>query len=268
MKKFLSQLLVFSLLCLLSTQIISILIICSDFKLYYGYPGKEIYSAITQSIKRENVEKLILGDSVSRQFYPPGKISNEVVSLACNQAISICGQYILLNEYLKNNKTPKMVELQLTPSSLGNNLDQPYTYHYFLKPFYKNRYHKYMDKKTLDLIMDIPCSEISQIPSIKATKWAPDYNVKTEKNYIVSEVSLNYLEKIIKLCEENEIEFTLNPMPVSESNRLKIMPLPNLGENINRKTSYFINQYVNNIQFYPDTLFRDGIHLIDISSVK
>jgi hypothetical protein len=265
MKKFLFQLFAVFILCSISLQFISLIIIKSEFKLYWGYPGIEVYRSIEQSKKKQNATKLILGDSVSKQFSPTGKISDTIVSLACNRAISMCGQYILLKEYLENNDVPKIVELQLTPLSLCDNLDQRFTYHYFLKPFYNKHFYQYFDAEMIELVEKIPFYQYSQMPLIKATKWAPKYGNLDEDYYCISEVSKKYLNAMLILCEEKGIQFELSPMPVSRAGASKINTITYSDDDQYGRITEVLRQYLTDIEYYPDTLFIDGIHLKDIS---
>jgi hypothetical protein len=102
-------------------------------------------------------------------------------------------------------------------------LDQVYTYHYFLKPFYSEDFRKYLDVETNKKISAIPYYNISQLPSVKASKWAPKYGKDSKHmDYYISNVSQLYLKKIVELCNQKKIEFNFIPMPVTESAREKI----------------------------------------------
>lgn len=267
MKKFIIHIAAFVVLSFISLQLVSCVIIRSDFFLYYEYPGNEVYKAIKQTKSTENAYKLILGDSVSRQFNPPGKRSDSVVSLACNQAISLCGQFILFNEYLKYNNAPKILELQLTPTSLRNDLDQVYTYHYFLKPFYTEKFRKYIDLETRTKIGKMPYYNISQFPFIKASKWAPNYGKDSIPDFYISNISQVYLKKIVELCNQNKTEFRFLPMPVTDSTQEKLLEMRHSEIN-DEAIEEILTKYFLGVKYYPDTLFRDGIHLRDISEVK
>ena len=99
--------------------------------------GNEVYKAIEKSKKRNKARKLFLGDSTANQFYNCKKEdSPNTYSLTCTQAIGMVGQYILLHNYLNAGNRPDSVFLIYTPFSFWDNLDQIYTYHYFLKPFF------------------------------------------------------------------------------------------------------------------------------------
>ena len=103
--------------------------------------GNEVYKAIEKSKKKNKRNKLILGDSTANQFYNcKDGDPQDAYSLTCTQAIGMVGQYLLLTNYLNTGNRPDTVYLVYTPFSFWDNLDQVYTYHYFLKPFYYDEY--------------------------------------------------------------------------------------------------------------------------------
>ena len=107
MKKFIlksSLFLVFSFLFIFIMS--TFLLHTKIFKLNY-YPGKEIYTAIDKSKKNNNSKTLLIGDSVANQIFNNEEEFEKLNSLATNQAISLAGQYFLLNDYLKTIKMLK-----------------------------------------------------------------------------------------------------------------------------------------------------------------
>ena len=135
MKLFLGHILKFFAIAL------AILLLCESMYFYSGHyqekvNGWEVYAAIRKSKQNSNVKRLLLGDSVAMQIYPCDKEYNDMVSLACNQAITMAGYYFLLDNYIEsnNNTLPENVILFINPLTLGSNMDQ-FAYHYFLKPF-------------------------------------------------------------------------------------------------------------------------------------
>jgi len=265
MRRFIKHVFVFLIAVMLLLQGVSLGIIASDFKLYYGYPGAVTYKALSESKKKSKAKKLILGDSVARQFYEPGQVNSSTVSLACNQAVSLCGQYLLLQNYLQAGNQPDSVTLLLTPTSLRNDLNQVFTFHYFLKPFYTQQNMRFFSDQVFNQINKVPFKNLSQIPSVKASKWAPDYGEKWNKKgeYIeVSEISIEYIDKMQTLCETSGIGFSLIPGPVTDSLRTKCQKtLLEVSDDKYLKVEPLFVHYFNNITFLADTLFSDGTHL-------
>ena len=104
----------------------------------YTLPGREIYQAIGKSQRKTNKKKLIIGDSTGNQFFSVFIDEDSIYSLACNQVIGMCGHYFLLDDFLKNGNRPEQVYMIFNVFSFSNNLDQNYTFHYFLKPHFLN----------------------------------------------------------------------------------------------------------------------------------
>ena len=265
MGRFVKHVFVFLIAATLLLQGVSLGIIASDFKVYYGYPGAVTYKALSESKKKSKAKKLILGDSVARQFYEPGRVNSSTVSLACNQAVSLCGQYLLLENYFQAGNHPDSVTLLLTPTSLRNDLNQVFTFHYFLKPFYTQQNMRFFSDQVLNEIDKVPFKNLSQIPSVKASKWAPDYGEKWNKNgehIEVSEISIEYIDKIQTLCETRGIGFSLMPGPVTDSLRTKCQnTLLEVGDHKYSKIEQLLTDYFEEITFLDDSLFSDGTHV-------
>ena len=164
MKKFLLKFSLSLLVFLIVIEIVSFFLIQSNviYNRNYIYPGSEIYRSITKSKKKSNAKILLLGDSVGNQLFPSEKSNDTINSLTSNQAISIVGQYILLQNYLETGNRPTKVVLLYSPFSLKNNLDQKFTFHYFIKPFYKKEYIHFFSELAIQQIDKIPFYKYSQ----------------------------------------------------------------------------------------------------------
>ena len=120
------------------------------------FSGKETYISINKSKKKTKFKKLILGDSTAHQFFDNIDDTDSVYySLACNQGISVCGQFLLLDNFLTIGNKPKEVYLIYNPISFKNNLDTKYTYHYFLKPFFRREYKSKISEIAMEQIYQI-----------------------------------------------------------------------------------------------------------------
>lgn len=226
-------------------------------------PGDEIYNAIEKSKKKTKIKRLILGDSTGFQLFNNYDPDDVFYSLACNQAISVAGQYFLLLNFLNSGNHPECVYMIFNPFGLKNNLDQKFTYHYFIKPFYTSEYKPLMTNTVQQQIEKIPYYWASQIPNIKASTWAPTY--KTPDNpqdsvLFMSQISREYLNKIDSLSQVHSFRLIIYPTFASEANKQRINNLR--GEDLNDITcsSQFCN-FFDNITFFDDSLFVDGLHL-------
>lgn len=265
MKKFIIRNINFILLFLIFTYALAYIVKTTN--LYKEFVnGKEIYYSIQKSEQKNNSKKLLLGDSVGNQLFPNSKNDEPINSLACNQSISLVGHYILLKNYLNSGNHVDTVFLLYAPSSFSNNLDEKYTYHYFLKPFYKKEYKTVFTEEVNRQIKKIPYYRFCRLPYILTTNWAPDYglenNTEEISNTFLSPISVEYLKRIRNLSKKFDFEFIILAPPINEKKKTKLL-------SINRKkisdndleglfTNYFQGmRFLNDSNFYPD-----GVHLL------
>lgn len=212
MRKFIRKTIEFHLLLLVSICIyFYIFETKSDLRDLWGY---ETYHSIAKAkSSTKKVKKLILGDSVANQSYNNETYNDSIYSLACNQGVSQVGHYVLLKTFLEQNNDNTDLEVFLInrPSSFNNNLDQPFTFNNFLKPFYKEEFYRHFSSSVLKKIKEVSFYYLVHIPWVRSSRWAPKYAVK--KNYLafrLADVSIEYLRKMEELCIEYGVKsFTL-----------------------------------------------------------
>ena len=221
-------------------------------------PGSEIYISIKKSKRNTPITKLIIGDSTANQLFNNCDDENDIYSLACNQAIGVCGHYFLLNNFLQAGNSPEEVYLIYNALSFNNNLDQIYTYNYFLKPFYKNEYKSLMSLTIQEQIKKIPYYQICQFPPILTSSWSPKYNPIEENR--LSPISIEYLEKIDSLSHVYNFKLYIIPSFMSESKHRTVEKM-DFCLIKGAKTEQKISIYLDNISYMNDTCFVDGIHL-------
>ncbi len=260
MEKFIRKIIFFSLLGFVIFESISLLYLWSDLYLEY-YPGKELYTAIEKSKTKNESEILLLGDSVGGQFFPNNQQYDNINSLATNQAISMAGQYFLLKNYLSvGNKIDKLVIL-FAPDSFRNNLNQVYTYHYFLKPFYNSNYFPLYTSTVNKQIEKIPYHQCVYLPHIKIRSWAPDFNPSDPPiTSPLSPISAEYLSKIKDLSIQNNFELIILPTPISieRIDEIKRVNLDGFSEyNFSQELEYYFTKII----YLDDSKFKNGIHL-------
>ena len=103
--------------------------------------GREVYVA-KQAARRPGpgVTTLYLGDSVARQLFRPGtEPGADVRYVTSNYAISLAGQFYLLEEALNHCPDVRVVNLLLVPHTWGNDLGPPFTDDYFCGHFHGAR---------------------------------------------------------------------------------------------------------------------------------
>ena len=261
MKNFIRKTVLFLLLSAVVIESVSTVLLLT--KLYLiNYPGNAIYLSIEKSKKKNKSKIVLLGDSVGRQIFSNKTNNDTINSLACNQAIGIVGQYLLLNNYLRaGNKIDKVVML-FTPFSFSKNLDQVYTYRYFLKPFDNSDYNPLFTSAVKKQINKIPFRRFDQVPHIRITSWAPELNSTEKKKYsFLSPISKEYLAKIKQLSIQYNFKLNILPTPtnIEKKKSIDAMNLDGIAEgDFNNE----FKNYFTNIVYLDSTEFVDGTHLI------
>jgi len=195
------------------------------------------------------------------QLFPAGTNTDTINSLTCNQAISMVGYYILLNNYINSGNKIDTVYMIVTPLYLGNNLDQVYAYHYFLKPFYIDEYLPLFSETVKKQINKIPYVYFCRLPFILTSNWAPDFVSKDEKKYtFLSPVSIEYLKKIKELGVKYKFKLIVLPTPTAISKK-PLLEKMNKNEIVKSNLSNEFNNYFENIIYLDDSNFVDGLHL-------
>jgi hypothetical protein len=101
--------------------------------------GVDVYLAKRQA-KRDapHAQAILIGDSVARQLFMPAKEPNDRVRyVASNQAISMAGQYYMLEETLPHCPAATDVYLVYYPGSFGNGLPKDLTHDYYCGYFHR-----------------------------------------------------------------------------------------------------------------------------------
>jgi hypothetical protein len=106
--------------------------------------GADVYGVTWRAHRRTpEVRTILLGDSVARQLFPPGREPKELGGryrlLTSNQAISMAGQYFLLQDALRSSPGTTDVYLLYFPGSLTNDLGPELSHDYFCGYFHSPR---------------------------------------------------------------------------------------------------------------------------------
>lgn len=258
MRKFILKSLAFMLIVLIGTHIRHLIY---KGKYQQTVAGSEVYYSLFKSKQKKKTKKLLLGDSVGYQLFPNTTSNDQINSLACNQAISMVGQFVLLNNYINAGNKIDTVIMIFTPFSFMNNLNQIYTYHYFLKPFYKKEYLNLFSETVNKQIQKIPYVSVCRVPYILESNWAPEFKSKDEINYtFLSPISVEYLIKIKALAFKNHFRLIIIPPPTSFSKKLAIEKM-NKNEIVKNNLCNEFRDYFKRIKYLSDKNFSDGTHL-------
>lgn len=227
-----------------------------------SYNGKEVFTAIRNSKEKSSKRVLILGDSVGNQLYPSDREYPDVISLACNQAISLAGQFFLMDNYFKTNEDslPSRVVLILSPLSLQNDLDR-FAFHYFLKPFYKKEYKPLFDELLWERVKKIPHYRLSRLPFVRISNFSFAYDLEPEPGYEwISPVSRAYLGKMQLLASSRNMDFSLLCAPARQSRETEFVSIMERGRQ--ELDSTLLSSFLGSARYYPDSLFVDEIHFV------
>jgi hypothetical protein len=163
--------------------------------------GKEIYYSIFKSKKKSTSKKLLIGDSVGNQLFPALSNSDTINSISCNQAIGMVGHYILVKNYIETGNSFDTLFMLFNPLSFSNNLDQIYTYQYFLKPFFNSEYRSSFNADVFTQVKKVPFYFLAQYPPVLTSNWVPDFSPPEKQFTFLSPVSVHYLNKIKDLIK-------------------------------------------------------------------
>ena len=238
----------------------------SDISRLIKVQGHEIRTAERKSKRHttKKVKKLILGDSTGCGLYPSWRSYNSIVSLACNQAVSMAGQYFLLKNYLEANKDnmPQEIVLLCNPYSFNNDLDQ-FAYHYFLKPFPIWRYKKLYTAHLYERVESIPLYWTAYLPFVHASRLTPKQSVPEVwevKDF--SKISYEYLLLIDSLTQSYNIPLHFIATPVREDRKQSMEKVAkNIESTCPEQLKYIFKQYNSSITYYPADYFEDKAHL-------
>ena len=138
------------------------------------------------------------------------------------------------------------------------------TYHFFLKPFYRDEYKPLFSKTVLTQLNKIPFISICQNPLVLSSDWVPpkrNYPInETNDTVFLSPISIEYLHRIKKLSIIHNFKFKIISPPVIISNKQKINKLDKQSINSSNLTEEF-KDYFEQIIYLNDSCFMDEFHL-------
>lgn len=216
-----------------------------------------VSSIIDKSKYPGTSEVVILGDSVAKQLSKPGD-SNFILSAPA----TFVGQYIVLNNILKANKNVRKVVMISYPGALRMKFDDRYTYNQFIKPFYNtdntqyisDTAEAYLKRHRYYYLYKLPMTKV--LPVFTFIDCSHDKPEHPDESYEYS-IFIEYMNKIIELCNARHIELKVLAPPVSDSH-YNSFDFDKLRRTIND------NGYANVFSCYFDTmLVKDDIYYND-----
>lgn len=243
-----------------------------------AYPaGEGEVEEYIRSVQTDNdYTKLILGDSVCNQLLNDlQEYNDEYCIVGNNRGLTIAGQYLLLNEFLKTHEDVTDVYLIVGLDALESNIDITYGYQYVVVPFSRINTLGELEEETLKE-MSGTFGALFLNPNVAQTIGDSSVGRKLYLNYLkqkyadenptastygkLANTTVVYLKKIYEMCESNGINLHLLPDPLADSDyRREQARLLELEFEINGLTEYY-PEYFSLIQYYPGEQFSDGVH--------
>ncbi len=229
----------------------------------------KIHERINRSKEKNSFKRIYIGDSVGNQLFNFDSVPN---SLCSNAAVTLAGNYILIENLLVSNPQIDEIILVSVPNDIGFNFEQKLTFNNFIKPFLSFRNLKYFDEIIREKLWTKP---ISWLYIFYAMKMIPlndiDFSLNNENqfNYLeeikltsLSDIAIHYIKKLDSLCNKNNIQLQIISPPVpnhwkDDTNNWDEMrvQIDSLG------LSAIFSSFLDDINYYPDEFFPDGLHL-------
>lgn len=189
-----------------------------------------------------------------------GKI--QVIDLTCNQALSLAGHYSLLLDTLNHNPQVNKVYLLYQIGCFRNNLDEPWTYNYFVKPFFLDNdtifslaTHAIIKSKFYWPLYKLPISRV--LPCFGSIDYSSK-EIPVEHHPTLSPTSIEYIQVIQKLCRTRNVIFKIIPTPISKKVGGSYDDFERLIRENNLTDTF--NGYLDHMIVLSDDFFVDKVH--------
>ena len=186
----------------------------------YERDGSETYQAIRLAETPTTAANIILGDSVCHQLLL-GVALPGTLNLSCNQAISVCGQYLLAREAIAHDPAVRQITLAYQPACFTNDLTQKFTFNYVVKPFYVHpNLRDGMDALVLARLDRRPQFRLMAFPLFRYTDvlTSTDYSDPHPPPFkYLSPISSDYLRQLANLCQAHQIHLRIVSTPISKT---------------------------------------------------
>ncbi len=261
-------------LCLLSTRprIGDIISQAADSAGYAGWGSGEVNSCL--SIVREENQKnqLVIGDSVANQLFGNTLSDNYCVATS-NQAMTMAGEYILVEEYLAAHPQATDVYLAVIAGTFGVDINTTWGYQYLAMPHTQAGTISLLDGNTIREMEDkygrlfmkkwmiglIEPSGLNRKLYLNALK-----KVKGEdETQLLSPLFVQYFCKIEELCAGRGVSFHVVACPLKDTGENH-----ELMEELEKECGAAgllpsLGGYFEQADYYPEELFKDEIHFRD-----
>ena len=245
---------------------------------YIDKGSEEVIPRLERVREKNNSRCLIVGDSVANQIFDDMHDDVGTYTIATtNQALSLAGQYILIEEFIKNHPNATDVYVGMIPSSFESEINEVYSYQYLVIPFTESDVMGLLDNDTLgrfDKIFGRFFMQKSIVRIIERSglnrklylNWLCDCKEKGQikevqgRYSILSETSIIYINKINSLCNDNGVRLHFLTEPIADTAKNHDIVLSLERDIEDSGLSEVLGDYTKYVSFYPENQFRDGIH--------
>ena len=196
----------------------------------YGYD--EVVPVLELVGEDDGTDTLIIGDSVAGQMFE-GLIGKDPSVLICptNRAVTFAGQYIFVKKYLDTHPDAKEVYIVMYTGSLASTIDTQLSYQYVAMPFIINGYGEDLDDVVMSKLKRnygspflhprvmnmINNSAMDRVIFLKAVSEIAEHRFGEQEPEIVSDVTVDYLNRIYELCDSHGVEVCLLSTPLCDT---------------------------------------------------
>ena len=232
--------------------------------------AREVFYSIGKAEHNSGCPAVVLGDSVCNQLWNHKQDSTNIAHLACNQAITPAGTYLLLKNYLAHNPQTQRVFYIICPQTLGNDLTLNYAYQYFVIPFFNGENVKLLDADTTQKVYNKFGKFFAENGYIKSVLLNNNLFMKNYLAYIqsqpeqlyirrISPIAAIYIPKIQDLCAQHNATVSVLPLPIPDT------PENHDWENFRQDVRDYglddiLGEFTEKIHYYPADWFSDGTH--------
>ncbi len=241
---------------------------------YYAGSQDEVALYFDRIRSEGDYTKLIVGDSVCNQMFNNlQEINDDYCIVGNNRALTLAGQYLLVQEFLKLHEGVTDVYVIVGLDALQADIDVTYGYAYVMIPFSRERLLQNLDEKTLSEVRDRFGTLFVQRPVVMMIANS-SVNRKLYMSYIkeheqqvpftgeilLSDLAAEYLVRIRDLCEAYGTTLHLLPDPLAEVDYRHDQARGLQKDFADRGLDELFPDYFDEIVYYPEEQFHDGIH--------
>ena len=243
----------------------------TDYGAGYNQGASEIIPTIEKVQKEDAYTKLLIGDSVCfRLFSELQDLNTQYLIAGTNRGVTMSGQYILVEEFLKHHPQATDVYLSVIEDSLITDYETGYGYQYGVMPFAETDTLKLLDPETRKQMAHVYGGLFSKERIVWLIEDSPlnkklYYNLLDKLNPTYSkltfpDVTIRYLVKMKTLCEENGVQFHLLAEPLKDIEQRHEIEKTLRAEYEKTELADCFPDYFDQITYYPEERFSDNVH--------